>query len=75
MQETKLLFLSLIAWFDIVLIFSQSQTKVMEKFRNIILLLGSIKFINSTVYNEWKDHYSIQICPKLSPLNQLPENE
>ena len=45
----------------------------MEKFRNIILLLGSIIFINSIVYNEWKDHFSIQICPKLSPLNQLPE--
>ena len=45
----------------------------MEKFRNIILFLGSIKVINSTVYNELKDHYSIQICPKLSPLNQLPE--
>ena len=45
----------------------------MEKFRNIILFLGSIKVIDSTVYNEWKDHYSIQICPKLSPLNQLPE--
>ena len=46
----------------------------MEKLSsNIRLFLGPIKFIDSTVYDEKKDHYSIQICPKLSPLSQPAE--
>ena len=35
LQEIKLLFLSLIGWLDSANIFSQSQTKVNEKLRNM----------------------------------------